>query len=84
MSSFSSNICWAKKSGAHVVCGDRLFEDFTRQGMEAIHPLSVGGKVELKELNVSGIRVQHGPLPVKMLGGLLSVTGKIFRVMYHK
>lgn len=67
----------AKKSGASVVCGDRLVEDFTAQGIEATYSLSVGGRVELENLSVSGIKVNHGPLPVKMLGGLLSVTGQV-------
>ena len=74
---FAFAVPMARKSGAHVICGSRLLEDFTAQGIEAIHPLSIGGRIELKELSVSGIRVCHGPLPVKMLGGLLSVTGQV-------
>jgi L-ascorbate metabolism protein UlaG (beta-lactamase superfamily) len=67
----------AKESGAIVVCGDQLVEDFTAQGLNATHPLSVGGRVVLEKLSVSGIKVKHGPLPVKMLGGLLSITGEV-------
>jgi L-ascorbate metabolism protein UlaG (beta-lactamase superfamily) len=67
----------AKESGASVVCGNRLVEDFTKLGLDATHPLSVGGKVSLNGLHVSGIKVKHGPLPVKMLGGLVSVTGQV-------
>ncbi len=67
----------AKESGASVVCGERLVEDFTAQGIDATHSLSVGGKVSLNGLRVTGIKVKHGPLPVKMLGGLLSITGQV-------
>jgi L-ascorbate metabolism protein UlaG (beta-lactamase superfamily) len=67
----------AKESGASVVCGNRLVEDFTKLGIDATHPLSVGGKVSLNGLHVSGIKVKHGPLPVKMLGGLISITAQV-------
>jgi L-ascorbate metabolism protein UlaG (beta-lactamase superfamily) len=67
----------AKESGASVVCGERLVEDFTAQGIDATHSLSVGEKVSLNGLSVTGIKAVHGPLPVKMLGGMLSVTGQV-------
>ncbi len=28
-------------------------------------------------VKVSGVKVKHGPLPVKMLGGLVSITGQV-------
>ncbi len=67
----------AKESGASVVCGERLVEDFTTQGIDGTHSLSVGEKVSLNGLSVTGTKAVHGPLPVKMLGGLLSVTGQV-------
>lgn len=67
----------AKVSGASVVCGDRLKEDFNSQGIKNIFPLAVDETISLNEITITGLKVQHGPLPVKALGGLLSVTGQV-------
>jgi len=67
----------ARESGASVVCGKQLLDDFTSLGLDSVQGLPVGGRVELDEMSVSGIKVKHGPLPVKLLGGLISVTGRV-------
>ncbi len=67
----------ARESNASVVCGTQLLGDFTRLGLDTAHGLTVGGRVELKDIKVSGVKVNHGPLPIKMLGGLISVTAMV-------
>ena len=74
---FKYAVALAKESGAAVVCANQLMQDFSSQGIGNTHPLSVGESLELDDLKVKGIKAHHGPLPVKALGGLLSVTGKV-------
>lgn len=67
----------AKVSGAIVVCGIGLKEDFLSKSIKKTHALSVGDTVEVSGLKVEGIKAKHGPLPVQMLGGLVYIKGEV-------
>lgn len=67
----------AKASGAQVICGKQLLEDFLTKGIKDVHPLAVDETFSLNEVKVKGLKAHHGPLPVKALGGLFSVTGQV-------
>jgi len=74
---FKYAVAMAKETKAAVVCGDRLMEDFTSAGITSTHTISAGQTLSMNGLTVSGVKVKHGPLPVKMLGGLISITGQV-------
>ena len=67
----------AKESKAEVVCGEALIDDFSFENMDKIHPMKVGGTVNLKNIKFEGLIAKHGPLPVKLLAGLLSIKGEV-------
>lgn len=67
----------AKASGATVVCGDRLKRDFDSQGINNTFSMAVDDTLSLNGVKVKGLKAHHGPLPVKALGGMLSVTGQV-------
>ena len=66
-------VSMAKKAGAKVVCGEELTEDFLSDNVEDVHKIDVGGVVDLEDLKVEGLKVKHGPLPVKLLLGLMEM-----------
>jgi len=67
----------AKISGADVICGQALKEDFVSQNIKKIYALNVGDIVEPTGLKVEGIKAKHGPLPIQMLGGLVYIKGEV-------
>ena len=74
---FKYAVAMARETKAAVICGDQLREDFSSAGITATHSISAGQTISMNGLKVSGVKAIHGPLPVKMLGGLISVTGKV-------
>ncbi len=71
---FACAVSMAKKTGAKVVCGEGLTEDFLSEHVEDVHKIDVGGVVDLEDLKVEGLRARHGPLPVKLGFGLMEMT----------
>jgi L-ascorbate metabolism protein UlaG (beta-lactamase superfamily) len=67
----------AKKAGAAVVCGEALMEDFLSNNVDDVHKIDVGEIVKLKKLMVEGLSVKHGPLPVRLFGGLIDIKNEI-------
>lgn len=67
----------AKKAGATVVCGEALIEDFLSRNVEDVHKIDVGETVRFENLKVEGLKTKHGPLPVKLLAGLVDVNNKV-------
>ena len=63
----------AKATGAKVVCGEGLEEDFLAEHVENVHKIDVGEIVDLEGLKVEGLMVQHGPLPVRLGYGLVEM-----------
>lgn len=70
---FAYAVSMAKKTGAKVVCGEGLTEDFLSEHVEDVHKIDVGGVVDLEDLKVEGLRAKHGPLPVKLGYGLMEM-----------
>jgi len=70
---FAYAISMAKKTGAKVVCGEELEEDFLSNKIEGVQKIDVGGVVDLEDLKVEGLRARHGPLPVKLGYGLMEM-----------
>lgn len=66
-----------KKANAIVVCGEALMEDFLTNQVEEVHKIAVGEVVSLDNLKVEGLVTTHGPLPVKLLGGLFYVKNEV-------
>jgi L-ascorbate metabolism protein UlaG (beta-lactamase superfamily) len=74
---FAFALSMAEKTGALVLCGERLLDDFAAHGLNEAYAVTPGETISLGGLSVSGVKVHHGPLPIKMAGGLLSVTGQV-------
>jgi L-ascorbate metabolism protein UlaG (beta-lactamase superfamily) len=70
---FDYAISMAKKTGAKVVCGEELEEDFLSDKVEDVHKIDVGETVDLEDFKVEGLKVKHGPLPVKLGYGLMEM-----------
>lgn len=74
---FAYAVSMAKKTGAKVVCGEGLEEDFLSDGIEDVHKIDVGGAVDLGDLKVEGLKAKHGPLPVKLGYGLMEMKNSL-------
>ena len=74
---FSCAIPMTKKAGAAVVCGEALTEDFLSNNVEDVHKIDVGEIVRFENLIVEGLSAKHGPLPVRLLGGLMDIKNEI-------
>ena len=67
----------AKESGAEVFCGEGLENDFISNGIMRPHVISPGEIYKGNGIKVEGLKVMHGPLQLKMLGGLMSVKAEV-------
>ena len=74
---FAYAVSIAKETGAKVVCGDELEEDFLSDKIEYIQKIDVGGVADLEDLKVEGLKVQHGPLPIKLFYGLMEMRNEL-------
>jgi len=70
---FAYAVSMAKNTGAKVVCGEELAEDFLSNEIEGVQKIDVGGVVDLEDLKVEGLKARHGPLPVKLGYGLMEM-----------
>jgi L-ascorbate metabolism protein UlaG (beta-lactamase superfamily) len=70
---FAYAVSMAEKAGAKVVCGEELMEDFLSDNVEDVHKIDVGGVIDLKDLKVEGLKMKHGPLPIKLSFGLMEM-----------
>ena len=70
---FAYAIRMAKKTGARVVCGKELEEDFLLNEIRCIQTLDVGEVLDLKDFVVEGLETKHGPLSVRLLSGLVEL-----------
>jgi L-ascorbate metabolism protein UlaG (beta-lactamase superfamily) len=70
---FGQAVTMAKETGAKVVCGEGLVDDFLSNEIRDVHKIAVGGVVDLGELKVEGLTARHGPLPVKLGYGLMEM-----------
>ena len=52
-------------------------EDFLSDNVEVVHKIDVGAIVRFENLNIEGLNAQHGPLPVKLLAGLIDIKNEI-------
>ncbi|MFC2112647.1 MBL fold metallo-hydrolase [Bacteroidota bacterium] len=67
----------AKKAGAEVFCGMGLEADFIAEGIMRPHSMIAGETSISNKLKIEGLKVKHGSLPVKMLGGAVYVKGEV-------
>ena len=58
----------AKKSGATVVCGERLVEDLASEHVENVYGLKVGETIKVGGIETKALKAFHGELPVKFPG----------------
>ena len=72
----------AKKAGAAVVCGEALMEGFLFDNVGDVHKIDVGAIVTFENLKVEGLKAKHGPLPVKLLAGLIDIKNEIAQDTY--
>jgi len=70
-------VSMAKKAGATVVCGEALMEDFLSANVEDVHKIDVGAIIKFEKLKIEGLKAKHGPLPVKLLAGLIDIKNEI-------
>ncbi len=70
---FAYAIPMAKKTGARVVCGEEVEEDFLLNEIRPVQTLGVGEVVDLKDFVVEGLKTKHGPLSVRLLAGLIEL-----------
>lgn len=66
----------AKKARATVICGEALMKDLLSDNVADVRKIDVGTIVRFKNLKVEGLHAKHGPLPVKLLAGLIDVTNE--------
>lgn len=60
----------AKRTGAKVICAYEIFVWLSKQGVENIHPMNIGGKVKLDFGNVKCVNAVHSSsLPDGSYGG---------------
>ncbi len=60
----------AKRTGAKVICTYEIFVWLTKQGVENVHPMNIGGKVKLDFGNVKCVNAVHSSsLPDGSYGG---------------
>ena len=70
---FDYAIPLAQASNAAVICHQELTADFKDAGIEKIHSLGVGESRQVHDLQVQGLRTEHGPLKVRLGGGLVQM-----------
>ncbi len=71
---FDYAIPLAQKSRAKVICGEQLVEDFRSKKITDVYKLEAGDTINLKGVRVKGLKTLHGPLPVKLFGGLFEMN----------
>ena len=67
----------AKQANATVVCGEALMDDFVSEGVDDVHEVHAGATVKLEGLRVEGLPTEHGPLPVRLMAGLIDVRNEV-------
>ncbi|MCP4754387.1 MAG: hypothetical protein GY866_26185, partial [Proteobacteria bacterium] len=65
----------AQETGASVFCGDELVNDFNSD--TTVHAVRVSETVSQSGLTVQGLKATHGPLSVKLGGGLLEMKNEV-------
>ncbi len=63
----------AEETGANVLCGQELADEFYSKNIKSVHPVFVGENVDATDVIVEGLKVEHGPLPVKLAGGFIEM-----------
>jgi len=74
---FPHAVPMALETGARVVCGNDLVEEFTSQGVQRVRGLEVGEKAVVDGLQIEALRATHGPLHVEFLAGLAEMTNQL-------
>jgi L-ascorbate metabolism protein UlaG (beta-lactamase superfamily) len=68
----------AKETGAKVVCGEELKKVLLSDKIEDVHAIDVGEVVDLEDFKVEGLKVRHGPFPIRLLSGLIEIENTTF------
>ncbi len=64
----------AKKTGAEVVCGEELAEEFLSQNINKVHKVDIDESIDIADIKVEGLKAVHGSLTVKLLTGLFEIS----------
>jgi L-ascorbate metabolism protein UlaG (beta-lactamase superfamily) len=72
--SYAAEMAW--KTGAEVICGEGLETELISTGILRPHSLQPGETISFRDLKVEGIRTEHGPLELKMLGGMIRLRAE--------
>jgi len=74
---FAYAVALARNSGAEVVCGEALMDDFLSAQVNNVHKVETGSVVSVGKLKIEGLSAKHGPLPIKLLGGFIQMENEI-------
>jgi len=74
---FAYAVALARSSGADVVCGEALMEDFLTAQVNKVHKIETGSVVNVGRLKIEGLIAKHGPLPIKLLGGFIQIASEV-------
>lgn len=67
----------AKEAQAIVFCAEALVDDFLSEQVKEVHNIAVNDEINLGNLKVEGLIARHGPLPVKLLAGLIQMKNEV-------
>lgn len=82
---FAYAIPMAKKSGAKIICGEGLENDFLNENIHNVNKLKTKQTIDLGDIKVNGLKTVHGPLPVKLGFGLIQMINSMHDVdMCHE
>ncbi|WP_340818263.1 MBL fold metallo-hydrolase [Methanolobus sp. WCC4] len=73
---FVFTVPMAKKSKAQVICHEELAEDIASEKIDSVRSIDVGEVIDLKDFQVKGLKVVHGPLEAKLLFGLVDIKAE--------
>jgi len=74
---FAYAVPMAKKTGAKVICGEELVEDFHSKNINNVHKVNVGETADFEDVKVEGLKTKHGSLPVKLAAGLIEMKNSL-------
>jgi len=65
------------QSGARIICHEELKHKFDSVEKPKVHTLLPGETMDLDEISIQGLPTKHGPLAVKMGGGLMYMHNQV-------
>ncbi|NQT62453.1 MAG: MBL fold metallo-hydrolase [Candidatus Marinimicrobia bacterium] len=69
----------AEQSQATVICHEELVDRFKSDQISAVHALGVSERLELGPVQVQGLMAEHGPLALRLGGGLFYMNNEVLQ-----